>query len=383
MEVKLPHLFSYSQLGTYKDCGEKYRLHYMAGDKRPDHSVYTEIGSLIHECIERYYMGEFISVEAAFPTVITEYLEKLGIPEYQPELEAISKVLSNLMNRASSSYTGKDAIRNADGSVSKAPDRTRAWKEDLKKHDVESRMDTVNWHISRRVPDGYRSIKMTTVYAEVEFLAKAYVHPSALKEVKAIEFGFSEPDYKGDPNSEDPNQREPHIKNLVTLPSGNVFRGYIDLVGKLHNGGWVIADHKSSQECPSTLKVKHHEQLLLYSFFWHQLTGSWPEKIAINHLRSGTFVMADLDPTLATEAATRHDEVVRSINKKIFIKNAPFEYGSPCIGRDGALESSCQYLPVCHKDVAVSMGWVDPAMISLPLADELDVSLPALSNEQY
>lgn len=381
---ELPHLYSYSQLNTYKDCSQKYKYYYLDNLKRRDIGQAAEIGTIVHECIERFYMGEFASAKEAFPVVIDAYLERLNILDWKPELHHISEVMLSLLQRASANYNGPDAIRTADGRVSEKPEMTKVWKEELRKHNLESRIDGANSSILRRLPSEWASVKMASVYAEAMHLAGMYQHPAMVAEVKAIEFGFSDPDYEGNPNHEDPNQREPHIKNLAVLPSGRVFRGFIDLVGKLHNGEWIIVDHKSSKECPSELKVKHHEQLLLYAYFWNQLTGTWPAKIGISHLRSGTLVVADVVPELALEAVQRHEEIIRAIGKKVFIKRAPFEYGSPCLGRDSRLETGCPYLPQCHRDVALSLGWVDPE-ITLPVvgaADGLE-DLPALTPDTY
>lgn len=383
----LPHIFSFSQLGVYQDCGTKYKRYYLDNDKRKEIGQSMEIGTLVHECIERFYLGEFLSVHAAFPIVMTEYLDKLGLTAWQNELDHISNIVSNLMLRASAQYIGLDAIRTADGKVPSAPERTKTWKDELRKHNLEHRIDAANASILRLLPNEWSGVKMATIYSEVDHLTKMYVHPASIAEVKAIEFAFSDPDYKGDPNHADPNQREAHIKNLATLPSGRVFRGYLDLVGKLYNGQWVIVDHKTSAgDPPSELKVKHHEQLLLYAYFWHQLTGHWPDKIAINHIRTNTLVMADVDPALAIEAAQRHDELIRAIDKKIFLKHAPFAYGSPCVGRDATLEGACVYLPQCHREVAKGLGWIDPeeVEVQLPTVEGLGLNdQPVLTGDTY
>ena len=359
--VEFPHLYSYSQLNTYKDCGVKYRKYYIEKNKKRDVTQATEIGSLVHSCIERFYLGEFDSPGDAFPAVIKEYLTELGIQRFLPDLEEISEFFNRLLERASFDYKGPNAIRTADGSIAKSPQMTRTWKDEVRKNNMDERMDEVNIPINRKLPEAYKNVKMTAVYSEAEFLAKRYKHPKVLKDVKSIEFGFSIPDYEGDPSSPDPEQREPHIKNLATLPNGRVFRGFIDLVGVLPNGDTIIVDHKTSAgEPPNMLKVKHHEQLLLYAYFWHQLTGNWPEYIGINHIRSGTLVTAAVDQAMALEAALRHDEVVDAIDKKVFLKNAPFEYGSPCLGREANLATACPYLAECHREVAIQLGWVDP-----------------------
>lgn len=380
--ANVPHLYSYSQLGTYRDCSKKYEHYWISKNKRKEKGQAAEIGSLAHECIERFYLGEFNSPAEAFPTVIDEYLATLGLQSWKNELEHISSILSNLLLRASANYKGSDAIRTANGDVSKAPHMTKTWKDALKLHNLEYRIDQANYSMIRALPEEWRKIKMVTVYTEADHIVRQYMHPAAIAEVKAIEFGFSIPDYKGDPNSPNPDEQEPHVKNLVTLPSGRPFRGYIDLVGKLHDGRWVIIDHKTSAgDPPSALKVRHHEQLLLYAFFWHQLTGDWPAKIGISHLRTGSLIMADVDPKLALEAAERHDHVIKAIDKKIFLKHAPFEYGSPCIGREGTLEDACPYLPDCHKEVAIGLGWVDD--VGLPDADDEEDGLPSLSGDTY
>jgi hypothetical protein len=376
-----PHLYSYSQLNTYKDCGVKYRKYYLENNKKREVTQATEIGSLVHSCIENFYLGEAPSAGIAFEAVISNYLEERKIDKYYYDLQEISHFFNALYYRASAEYKGRDAIRTADGGIPKNPTMTRVWKDEVKRSGIDQKIDDINNEINYILPDSYASIKMATVYSEAEFLAKRYKHPTLIKEVSSIEFGFSVPDHVGDPTSPDPEQQVPHIKNLATLPNGAVFRGFIDLVGKLADGSTIIVDHKtSSGEPPSELKVKHHEQLLLYAFFWNQLTGEWPSKIGISHLRSGTLVTANVNQEMAIQAALRHSEVVEAIGKNVFLKNAPFEFGSPCLGREGTLATACPYLPECHRSVAVSLGWVDPRVAE---AMEEDDDLSSFGEKRY
>ncbi len=356
----MPPIYSYSQLQSYRGCSMRYKHYYIDKYKLREVNGYTELGSLVHECIERFYKGEFPSVPDAFKPVMSQYLTKLGLQSWRNELEAISDVLKDLLLRASAAYRGPDAIRTGNGDVPKNPAMTSAWKKELERHNLNHRIDLCNASCVRQLPEEWANVKMVDVYTQVDHLTRTYTHPAILAEVNAIEFGFSIPVY-GDPNSPDPEKQEDSILNLARLPSGRVFRGFIDLVGKDHLGRWVIIDHKtSSGEPPTVLKVAHHEQLLLYAYFWHQLTGVWPAKIGISHLRSGTTVCADVDTTLAERAAQRHDLIVNAIDKKVFIKHAPFEYGSPCLSKDCSLEDCCPYISVCHREVARALGWVDP-----------------------
>ena len=78
-DSKLPHLFSYSQLGMYRSCSQRYKLYYVDGNKRKETSQAAEIGSLVHECIEQFYLGNFPSPGVAFTSVMGDYLTKLNL----------------------------------------------------------------------------------------------------------------------------------------------------------------------------------------------------------------------------------------------------------------------------------------------------------------
>lgn len=350
----LPTVYSYSRLGTYTDCSERYRQYYVEKNRLKERADALEIGSLVHGAIETYYRDGLDSSAQGYDRVIAEYLSGLGLVSLEGELLSIARIMLDLYTRSGADYTGKDAIRTGDGSVAKNPAMTKAWKAALTEHDLPGRMAELDRRAVMLLGPDWKPVSLCNVYTQSRFLAYNYKHPKSIASPYAVEFQFSEL------ITDDPAQPEPYFNNLVTLPSGRIFTGYIDLVGKDHKDQIVIIDHKTSMgDAPTLLAVAHHEQLLLYAYFWHQLTGTWPVRIGINHIRSSQLVEIDVNPARALAVAHRYDQLVEAIEKGVFIKAAPFGYQSPCgiTSASTGMDSACPYLPTCHPDIARALGW--------------------------
>lgn len=69
-----------------------------------------------------------------------------------------------------------------------------------------------------------------------------------------------------------------------TLPSGEKFTGYIDLV--LNNDGVDLVDHKSSTHFAEKDKKKKVHQQYLYAYGYHQETGVYPKRLIWDFFKS-------------------------------------------------------------------------------------------------
>ena len=52
---KKEHLFSYSQLDTYKTCPQQYKIIYLDGIRKQNESVEAFMGKMVHETLEWLY----------------------------------------------------------------------------------------------------------------------------------------------------------------------------------------------------------------------------------------------------------------------------------------------------------------------------------------
>jgi hypothetical protein len=283
-------------------------------------------------------------------------LETNGLSDIYDDLVTYSEPLVRLYTRADARYLGKDVIRTQAGAIPKAPQMTTVWKQEVAASPMRFKMDNLNNKVATRLGGPWEDIKLTHIYAQTKNLIEQYRHPPSVVKVQAIEMGLSVP-MNGDPNHDDPLRREDYYENPVYLPSGRMFTGFIDLVAINYKGETIIVDHKTSGgDAPTEFKVKNHEQLLVYCYLWKELTGELPAKIAINHIKTGQFIQALVDPDLVAEAVARHDGLAKAIDHNIFVKRAPFEYGSPCLGSESSAKTACIFLQTCHREVAVSLG---------------------------
>jgi len=358
---------SHSQLGVFESCAKKWEYEYLLKQRIKSEQNYFIIGVMCHESIEEHNTNG-TPVLAALGDLWTQWLRDRRLGHLRTELANVANDLSNLYRRASAGYTGPDRIRKAGDLVADHPQMTKAWKEAIVKLRIDDRQANIDRQAQQTLGDTYKAVSLVTCYSESFAIMQGYRDPDCLASIEYIEFPLSDRVFE-----DDSRRVLVEILNPVTMPrTGTYLNGFIDLVGRLKpelGGGIVLLDHKtSSGGPPDEIAVSHHEQLLKYAWAWFQLTGVWPTHIGINHLRSGTCVIAPVDQDLALEVIERQETLLLSMKQGIYPKKDPFAYGSPCLKmRDGVVSDHCPHLLKCHPKVAMRLG-----LLAKPLGSGLE-----------
>jgi hypothetical protein len=342
-----PSYYSVSRLKTYSQCSEYFKKQYVDLDYVRDFSPSTLTGSLIHDALEFYYLGNSKSVIEGFILNGESSLINLKVVQ-ESDMEVISTYLNEyaielatLYKRASASYKGNDAIRTKSGDVPVNPTMTSVWKSYLKDSGLYGKKDLVDTFISDK-NEGI-NFSVCDAYAEAYSLCANYTYPDMGTTI-ATELGISVWD-----------KNTSILNNPVLMPEihggddGIYLSGYIDLISKVgpNDDDILICDHKSGKEEFNTSTVLHNVQLLSYVYAYEVLTGIKAKYIGINNIRAGTLVKVE----------TPNDEFVRDILLTLFanhngIKNSYFtkkrpESYSPCLAMFGKV---CPYLGKCWPE---------------------------------
>lgn len=318
--------YSHSALEMYSQCGEKYRLWYIADpDNRPDNSNYhTLVGVHTHAILELFYKapGSVLAVVAS--DYWANFLEEAKLGFVRKLLDEYRREYAQLKFRASKEYTGRDAIRTASGEVPKNLGMTASWQQALGASGLPKRKETLD-KAAHRMGDIWKSVSFVDVYIDVCEIVGLHTKPLLIKDVLEVEYAFN--------------------VNMF----GTEFKGFLDLVARTIDGKVVIIDWKTnSRTHKDSYKVAHHPQLLLYGWMYEHLTGTTPDQIAIGFLRANDLVVADYDPELAIETMARRDRLIDGINKDVFPMASPVQFNSPC--HNGKIV--CPYLERCHPKYA-------------------------------
>jgi hypothetical protein len=319
-----PASFSYSGLGTADKCLKLYELQYIQKIVPYVTTFPQEQGTVVHSCLEALYLGKAKTALEAFDKVVwPAYLAKYRLEFLAEDLTSYAESMEGLHLKASADYDGDDAIRTQAGGYTKKPTTTAAWKDALAQIDTDT-IDNQAFIIDRR----FREIPVSKLFYDVRTIVKTYNHPEWYSHVEPgmIEVGFSVPP--------DGDRHSTEILNPVRWPSHPriYMKGFIDLACRTHKGGLVLMDHKTSAgEAPTETHVQHHGQLNLYAWVWHYLTDEWPEHIAINHIKTGKAVIADLIPSIAEETVKEKEALIGLILQGHFYKRNPTDYQSPCL----------------------------------------------------
>ena len=411
---KPPRSVSYSQLTAFEECGQ---LHHLVRNLRVvkgfEGNVYTEMGSACHEPIEvwlRQFMDEGeVVYKTPYDYMVANggywdtKLAEMGLQELKPRLQAYAHHTTTLYWRSHPGFTGKDAIRKADGTPASMPSMTKGWTDYAKANGLYKLESEIN-SLAARVDLKFKDIPFAQVYAESLGIMFPYLHPAAIASVVAVELPISEVMFQASnldntPMYDDAGEpvpssvrRGPHpvwvddagkpvnflevihpfwlpvldpeTGELVPDPQNPgdyvrrddvVFTGFIDLVARDADGQLMIVDHKTSGgDPPGKVKIEHHEQLNLYGFMVTQLFGEQPKTLAINHLRSNKLPAATYLPERGKAAVERLLSLVREIDLRVYTKRDPFSFSNPCIkkGRNkGDAEILCPGLAHCHPSI--------------------------------
>jgi hypothetical protein len=347
---------SHSRLGVFEKCGKMYEYQYIKNEAVHESADHFIIGEICHGTLEDYYNNVYATVEESLAQQWQGWLAKHNLLPLLDDLRSYSGDISHLYHRASPLYMGKDKIRKRDGSVADNPQMTTDWKRSVEDLQLDQRSHNIDLAAVTSLGPGYTSVSLSNCYSETIEIMRDYRDPAQLKSIDWLEFPIS---HRVRENGE--------IKdfwNPVQLPTTGVYlNGYIDLVGRMkdqYGGGVVLLDHKTtSGGAPNDLEIMHHEQLLKYAWAWHQLTGEWPTHIGVNHLRSKSSVIVELDPNEAIAAIERTEALIQAQKTGQYIRKDPFAYGSPCVRmRDHQIEKHCPYLAKCHPSLGKKLGLI-------------------------
>lgn len=355
---------SHSRNEAFEKCSKKYELEYIKKERIASHANHFIIGDLCHKSIEDTWTGVHPHPKVALTARWLDFLTKNGVPQLQIELASYAHDISHLYRRAHPDYNGPDRIRKADGSPTSAPHMTKAWKTSLVDLQLDDRKNDLDIKTYTLLGPSFAGVSLADCYAETLAILGDYKDPPQIASVEHIEFPLSHRVFGDDRKVID-------VYNPIVLPrTGVLFNAYIDAVVRLVpslGGGITLIDHKTSKDLPDATKVAHWDQLLKYAWAWAQLqlqvTGveEWPTHIGINHLRSGTLVLAEVDPDLARWAIERHEEGILAQKAGGYLRRDPFGYNSPCLKfKDGAVDSHCPHLFKCHPLTARKLGLMDP-----------------------
>lgn len=355
----MSHKFtSHSRLGVFESCGQKYYREYILKERIQQEADHFIIGTMCHSAVEDTWNGNQPDVQAALDVNWHNWLEDKNLGYLKKELKDISKDIGSLWKRSSAEYIGRDAIRKAGNLVADNPTMTKAWKDAAAELKIAERQASVDNRSRSQLGVAYANVSLVNCYSETYAIMSNFKDPDCLASVEYLEFPLSERVYGPDPDQLG-KQKLLEIINPVKFEKSNTYlNGYIDVVGKNHNGDIVILDHKTSSGLPPIeTAVAHNEQLLQYAWAWQQLTGDWPAYVGINHLRSGTCVIAPVDPQRVLDVIERREHLILATSQGVYPKKDPFAYSSPCLKlKDGALSDHCPHLAKCHPQVAKDLG---------------------------
>jgi len=314
----------------------------------------TLTGSLVHSALEEFYAVESYWKEGTLAQVFEDgalsIIQKVLVPDASmKEVEQLYKSLTKtaeltaiLYERASEGYTGKDAIRKADKSVASNPTMTSAWKKAANEIGMSQYEQAARQLLSNLRPS-LGMIDTIEAYADAVRIVNNYVHPSSITAIKEIEMPISHF-----------NRQTEELINPVLLPpkyggnDGIYLNAYIDLVCEI-DGKLALVDHKTSSKPVTEYMVAHNEQLATYVYAYGQLTGTIPAYIAINELRTGRLVVAEVIPEILKQAflslVKSHYGIVSCRELNHYSKHAPQDSYSTCLNSFG---KPCPFLEHCH-----------------------------------
>ena len=317
--------YSLSALDRYNKCSESYKLWYLSDVPRPEVST-PEImtGTIVHEVLEEYYADRTKTVVSLLDAYWTKFLAPYG--PVSGVLAEYRKSFNSLAKRANKEYRGPDAIRTADGKVSRTPHLTAQWQRAVK----DMSLDTRKAAIDKRFNDPWHGVSVADVYVDTWNCLENYVGSKEIHEVMHIEDQFN---------------------GLVFPTTEAPMNGFIDLVCRTPSGDILLVDHKTTARQPSSsYEIGFNEQLLVYGWALYKKYGIQPHRIALNYVRFDRLVDAPFRMDLAEEAIARQEAAVRAVQAGIFIKQNPTSFNQECHNK--FLKRTCAYLSHCHPEYA-------------------------------
>lgn len=351
MADSTPASVSVSRLQKYTKCAKSYEYYYLKKLRFSETSDALQIGTIVHHCLEKFYLKETDHPSTELNRWWEEYFKEHDKGDLYDELQEVGEMLRHLLWRASEQCTNALSIRNRDGTVPKNPYMNSAFKKELEKLNLNDRRDNVD-RIMQGSGQWPAGVSLVNVFSETHAMLDDYQDIANYQSTLAVEFPYSKirTDESGSWIMDVDGQ--PSMENAVQLPlSKDWFIGFVDLIVQMRDGVAII-DHKtSSGEAPDMVTVMHHDQLLMYAWAFYKLFREKPSYIGINHLRSGTCVLAPVNWNYVEEAVARFDTANLATKGGYYPKRAPFEYQSPCLNGAKSIDvvnRCCPYLGECY-----------------------------------
>lgn len=352
---------SYSRLGVYLDCAEKYRLKYLASKETISPIIKQCItleeplikGSLAHSMVEYILSGA--TKDDAIGMALRPWLEdncKIEALEGNPEngeginiflLEQFAKEYGMLLARCSEGYWEEDKIRNGDGSLPKdpinyPPGPLKKEFNNRKLYDIKATLDN-QAVLANQV---FKRFSIANIVAEAASYAYIFELPEYIKSVKSVELNLAE--------------------NPVGFYNDQFhWNGLLDTEYVTEQDTVMINDHKTEKTKRRPEDVAFDLQLNSYAAVRYEQTGKIPEHIAITHLRSNEVIVSNTAPYIMKLCMEYLEQIQEEIEiqkekkgtERSWLKKWPGKYGSPCFGRDwksGNLTKVCPYFIECHPE---------------------------------
>lgn len=342
---------SYTRISSYMECKAKYYYRYVNKPSNihiPLEDFFLK-GNLAHSCIEEYLLkgaekDDIIDIvlptwlrEKCLLPVARDYDESMSLSGIDAgDVINYAKRYGQLLHRCTAKYQEEDRIRNKDGTIPKDPVKypplpmQQAYNQQGLP-DLKMSID----NMAAMLNNEFRRIGLANMAAEAVACFYNFDLPDWVEEITGIEYTSEEKIPWDDGTKE--------------------WMWFVDLKYKTTDGAKIISDHKTSSSKPTDLEVAFHPQLNLYAYLELQETGSLPDYISINHLPTGDFINAEVDPTVVMENIKHLEEVQKAINisteNNSFPGHTPTEFNSPCIKRDWKTQEVtrvCPYITLCH-----------------------------------
>lgn len=337
--------FSVSKIKTYKECSQMYKLKYVDKLDSFVQSNSTIIGTLLHSTLEYLYGTEDDEVETAtdaFFKILAPEFSNLGFGSVENilgELLDYHQDINNLYLRASSNYSGPDAIRTGKGEVPKVPEMTGVWKYECKRLKLEERQELINYTV-RTSKKGFDKVSITEVFSRSLNLANKYRTPDAFEEILHLELPLSHWDKTSNT-----------LINPILFPNCKhkdiYLNGYIDNVAKVKVDGKVktaIIDYKTSKELFDSNIVEHNQQLLMYAAAASTLLNCDIEYIGILSLLKSDLILVPINKEIQEELITMFNKIIDKTLANDFVKHFPDTKYSACLNSFGG---ACPFLKNC------------------------------------
>jgi hypothetical protein len=342
-----PATYSVSRLKTFHICSMLYKYKYVDRIKVDSLTKATLLGSCLHQILEDTYkpyinltnppiaLSSNLIIQGTINTLTNAFVHDLT--EQVNEVHKNYLLLAHLYKRADEHYTGKDAIRKADGTVAQAPEMTGTWKREVASYNLEDTKERLDSYI-KSVDARWDTISFYELVMDVFKIAYKFTLDARIKKILATELEFS-----------------PETNVLITPFTGKdgpILEAYIDLIVELDDGEVAIIDYKSSSQAYKEVDIDFNSQLHMYSYAYETFFKTKAKYIGIYNLRDNSLVVSRMQPIIRQEVLKQLVSAHTRIKNNKFEKRLPnrdVANACPCLDQ---FHKPCAYLALCYPNLA-------------------------------